>query len=454
MEQNSTKKVFKMSIPIFIELLLQLLVGNIDQIMISQYSQGSVAAIGNGNQIMNVVIIVLNVMCISTTILISRYLGANDQRKIIEICNVSLLVLLIISFVMSFILIVGNHWIFTWMQVPQEVLTEAGHYLAVVGLFVFVQGLYMNFAAILRSFGYMKEVMFVAAVMNIINICGNAILINGLFGFPRLGILGAALSTNMSKLIGLLLIFWMFRKYLSIRISKKYLHPFPMQTLKQMLHIGVPSGGEELSYNISQICILKFINLFGTAVIATKVYCSILANIAYVYSMALSQATQIMVSYFMGANEKELVKKHVWTTLGISMVIALSITGLLYFNSDHIFRIFTDDPMILALGKKILFIEFFLEIGRTVNIVMTKCLVAVGDVMFPVFTGIICMWSLAVGFSYIIGIHMGYGLVGIWIAMAIDECIRGIVFIFRFYYLSHAKKGILNTGLEQLPVTS
>ena len=70
-----TKTVFKMSIPIFIELLLQLLVGNIDQFMISQYSEVSVGAVGNANQIINIVTIFLNVMCISTTILVSQYIG-------------------------------------------------------------------------------------------------------------------------------------------------------------------------------------------------------------------------------------------------------------------------------------------------------------------------------------------------------------------------------------------
>ncbi len=438
--QDSTKNVFKMSVPIFIELLLQLLVGNVDQIMISRYSQGSVAAIGNGNQIMNIVIIVLNVMSVATTILISRYLGAQDKRKINEVCNVSLLVLGIVALFATAIIFIGHSSIFLWMKVPSDILEEAGQYLTIVAICILAQGFYMVLASILRSFGFMKEVMYVAAIMNIINIIGNILLINGLLGLPQLGILGAAISTDISKCIGLFLIFLLFRKNIAVELSFKYLRPFPLDTLKNLLKIGLPSGGEELSYNLSQVYILKFINLFGTAVIATKVYCSILANISYVYSIALSNATQIMVSYLMGALELEKIKKRVWATAGIAMIIALSITGFIYLNSEWIFHIFTSDPEIIALGKKIILIEFFLEIGRTINIVMTKCLVAVGDVMFPVFTGIIFMWLVAVLFSYIIGVHLGYGLVGIWIAMTLDECLRGIVFIFRFYSNRWEKK--------------
>ena len=81
-EKYDNKTIFMMSLPIFVELLLQLLVGNIDQFMISKYSQEAVAAIGNGNQIMNIVIVVLNVMSVSTTILISQYLGAKINLKV------------------------------------------------------------------------------------------------------------------------------------------------------------------------------------------------------------------------------------------------------------------------------------------------------------------------------------------------------------------------------------
>lgn len=428
----SSKDVFKMSIPIFIELLLQLLVGNVDQFMLSHYSQNAVAAIGNGNQIMNVVIIVLNVMSVATTVLISQYLGANDKRKINEVCNVSLVVIGIASFITTLLVTIFYKQIFLWLKIPEDIFKEAANYLLIVGSFILVQGFYMVFAAILRSFGMLKHVMWTAAIMNTLNIIGNAILINGLLFFPRLGIVGAAISTNISKAIGLLIVVLLFIKRTDAKLSTKYINPFPFDVMKKILGIGVPAGGEALSYNMSQIYLFKFINIFGTAVIATKVYCSMLANIAYVYSIAIAEASQIVVGYFAGANQPKKINKRVKSTIIISLAFSLSITLLLLLNSDRILGIFTHDPVILELGKKILLIEFFLEIGRSVNITMTKCLVAVGDVNFPVIVGIISMWGIAVVGSYILGVKMGYGLIGIWIAMAFDEAVRGIIFIIRF----------------------
>lgn len=121
---HTTSTIVIMSIPIFIELLLQLLVGNIDQFMISQYSQDSVAAIGNGNQVMNIAIIVLNAMSLATTVLLAQYLGAQDKRKISQICTVSVLVITVASVIAGALMVGLNQPLFSWMNVPHFVIDD------------------------------------------------------------------------------------------------------------------------------------------------------------------------------------------------------------------------------------------------------------------------------------------------------------------------------------------
>ena len=431
-EDYNTKTVFKMSMPIFIEMFLQLLVGNIDQMMISQYSEGSVAAVGNANQIINIVIIFLNVMCIATTILVSQYIGSGNRKKISEVCTVSLSFIVFISAVISGILILFSRQIFTMLNVPAEILDEACTYIKIIGGFIVIQGLYLTIASALRSYKLMNDVMIASVIMNVLNIAGNAVLINGLFGMPRLGIVGAAISTNISKFAGLIIVIIILIRKTEARVKLKYLKPFPKETLKKMLYIGLPTAGEELSYSFSQMVILMFINLFGTAVIATKVYASMLANVAYVYTISISAATQIVIGYFIGADRIDKIEERVWSTMKISILVSLSITVLIYLNSDFIFGIFTDNIEVINLGKKIMFIELILEIGRAVNIVMTRCLLAIGDIYVPAVTTFLFAWVVAVGLSYILGVKMELGLVGIWIAMCLDECIRAVVFSLRF----------------------
>lgn len=160
-------------------------------------------------------------------------------------------------------------------------------YTRIVGGAVVIQGLYIELCAVLRSYTLLREVCVSSVDDEPHDVGGNAILINGWLGLPRMGVTGAAVSTCISKAVGLALVLWTLHRKCSVRFSLRYLHPFPLHTCRQLLMIAMPSGAESLSYNVSQIMILRFINLMGTTVIATKVYASMLANVAYVYAIAV-----------------------------------------------------------------------------------------------------------------------------------------------------------------------
>ena len=170
----------------------------------------------------------------------------------------------------------------------------------------------------------------------------------------------------------------------------------------------------------------------GAAVVSAKVYGSMLANVAYVYSIAVGQATQIILGYMIGSRKLDEVSGRVWSTIRIALAASELLTLLILIFCDPIYSIFTDDPVIHALGRQILYVEFGLEIGRSINIVMTRCLTTAGDVWYPVGVGIFSMWVVAVGGSWLLGHALNWGLVGIWIAMACDECLRGALFTIRF----------------------
>lgn len=431
-KMNTNRNLFFMSLPIFVELLLQLLVGNIDQMMVSRVSQQSVASIVNANQIMNLVIIVLSMASTAATVILSQYLGAEDKANSSRTCMVSILMITVVSLLSTLLVFAGYKPLYKALRVPEEIFDEASLYLLIVGACITVQGLYLIFSAIIRAFAMMKEVMIVSIVMNVMNIIGNAILINGWFGMPRLGAIGAAISTDISKLVGLGLMILLFVKRTNVKLGLRFLKPFPVQIMKKLCLLAVPSGVESFSYNMSQICILGIVNSFGTMVTVTKGYCSIFANLAYVYAMAIASATQIVLGYLIGAKKIDLIQKRVNATQKVALAACVGLAVLLFLGSNYIFPIFTDDPEIIALGRRILFIEIFLEIGRAVNIVMTKCLIAVGDAVTPTVVGVSFQWGVAFVGAWVFGIIFGWGLEGVWVAMAIDECLRGLIFVVHF----------------------
>ena len=431
-KMNTNRNLFFMSLPIFVELLLQLLVGNIDQMMVSRVSQQSVASIVNANQIMNLVIIVLSMASTAATVILSQYLGAEDKANSSRTCMVSILMITVVSLLSTLLVFAGYKPLYKALRVPEEIFDEASLYLLIVGACITVQGLYLIFSAIIRAFAMMKEVMIVSIVMNVMNIIGNAILINGWFGMPRLGAVGAAVSTDISKLVGLGLMILLFVKRTNVKLGLRFLKPFPVQIMKKLCLLAVPSGVESFSYNMSQMCILGIVNSFGTMVTVTKGYCSIFANLAYVYAMAIASATQIVLGYLIGAKKIDLIQKRVNATQKVALAACVGLAVLLFLGSNYIFLIFTDDPEIIALGRRILFIEIFLEIGRAVNIVMTKCLIAVGDAVTPTVVGVSFQWGVAFVGAWVFGIIFGWGREGVWVAMAIDECLRGLIFAVHF----------------------
>ena len=421
-KMNTNRNLFFMSLPIFVELLLQLLVGNIDQMMVSRVSQQSVASIVN----------VLSMASTAATVILSQYLGAEDKANSSRTCMVSILMITVVSLLSTLLVFAGYKPLYKALRVPEEIFDEASLYLLIVGACITVQGLYLIFSAIIRAFAMMKEVMIVSIVMNVMNIIGNAILINGWFGMPRLGAVGAAVSTDISKLVGLGLMILLFVKRTNVKLGLRFLKPFPVQIMKKLCLLAVPSGVESFSYNMSQMCILGIVNSFGTMVTVTKGYCSIFANLAYVYAMAIASATQIVLGYLIGAKKIDLIQKRVNATQKVALAACVGLAVLLFLGSNYIFLIFTDDPEIIALGRRILFIEIFLEIGRAVNIVMTKCLIAVGDAVTPTVVGVSFQWGVAFVGAWVFGIIFGWGLEGVWVAMAIDECLRGLIFAVHF----------------------
>ena len=137
-----TKRVFHLSLPIFAELLLQLLVGNMDQFMIAHFGSAAVASIGNGNQVMNVVIIVLTTMSTASTILLTQHIGAGRTgEECDEIATVGMTVIAVFSFAVGLFLLLDPEVLFRLLRTPEDAFAGACLYTRIVGGGVLLQGL-------------------------------------------------------------------------------------------------------------------------------------------------------------------------------------------------------------------------------------------------------------------------------------------------------------------------
>lgn len=433
-----------MTWPIFIELFLQILVGNIDQLMLSHYNETAVAAVGNANQIMTILLLAFTVINLASTIMISRYIGADDQHSVRQIYSLSALVNFVLGCFLCIVVLTLGETLLRSMKVPEELIPEATAYLKITALSLPFHALMLTFSSFLRAHAHMATVTLMTGVINVINILGNAAFIYGIGSFPQMGAAGAALSTSICRTVGMVLVVAsFFRKVDGAYIGFKALRPFPAVLLKKLLAIGLPSGGETLSYNFSQMASLVFINTLGTYVVTTRMYCIMFAQICYLLILAVSQAGQIIISYHVGAKEYEAANQECRHILRTFTPITVGITIILCLFAKPIFSFLTSDPRIVTLGQQVLLVEIVLEIGRCHNIVLVRNLQAVGDVRFPVAIGIASQWIIAVGLAYILCISCKLGLLGLWLAFTVDENLRAVIFRRRW------NKGEWRLRLEQ-----
>ena len=199
-----------------------------------------------------------------------------------------------------------------------------------------------------------------------------------------------------------------------------------------MVSIGIPTAGESISYSISQLLIMSIVNTMGLVATNTKIYASTISNFSYLYSVSIAQATMIITGHLVGAKKEDAAYKRVLKSLGSSLVISVSIAVISFLISDFTFPFFTENAEIIKLGHKILAVGIVLEIGRTANLVIIQSMRAAGDIKFPTYLGMGSMWFVSVLFSFLLGKVCGLGLIGVWIAMAMDECLRGIIVYVRW----------------------
>jgi Na+-driven multidrug efflux pump len=244
----------------------------------------------------------------------------------------------------------------------------------------------------------------------------------------------------------------MYRR-LPIRIEIQDYFNFNLTHIKKIMKIGVPSAGEQLSYNTSQMAMTAIIAMLGAAALSTRVYTWNVMSFIMLFGLAFGQGTQILIGYKVGAGDFEAAYRQLLKSLKVSFIITIFIAIFVSIFRVNIMSLFTDNKEIIKTGSTLLLLCLILEPGRTFNLVVINSLRATGDAVFTVKMGVLSMWGIAVPLSYFLGIHYGLGLAGVWIAFITDEWLRGIIMYYRWKSRAWESK-VLVQKKQRKPVSS
>ena len=445
MANTSLKRQLKViTIPVFIELALVMLLGAVDTVMLSHYSDNSVAAVGLDNQLMSLIFLVYQFFSMGAAILCAQYIGAGMRKRLVQVVGMALVVNLLLGMAVSALLFFYAEHLLILMGLRPELMGDGLVYLKLTGALSFFQALSLTFSASLRSADKVVWPMAVTGIVNVLNILGNYVLIFGHWGFPQLGVEGAAIATAASRAVSMVLLAIVHFRVHIPRFPLSYFRPIPWKELRNLLKIGIPAMSENISYSLSQVVITYFINQISNEALAARTYCANMIMFVYLFCLSITQGGDILVGHLVGQWRHQAA--YVLGNYFFRWALIITLTGsvMLALAGPTLLNAFTDNEEIIQMGIWVLVVDVFLEAGRTSNIFAGSTLRATGDVVYPFVVGIIFQWSIAVGLSYVIGIPLGYGLVGMWIGFALDESIRGVILVRRWQSGKWRTKSFVN----------
>ena len=429
---NENTPLMLLAGPMFAEMLLNILVNNVDTMMLSHYSQNSVGAVGNANQILLFLNLMFNIIATATSVVVAQYLGAKQYDKMNTIYTLAVSVNCVSGLLFSGAFVFSKKLILHAIDVPTEMLQDAYTYINIVGGTMVFLAMYNVMLQILRCNGFANVGMIISIVINVINVAGNYLFLYGPLKHLNLGVAGVALATATSRVVALIVAVVFFYVKKIGKFGFKYVRPFPFRLLVEMIKIGAPAAGENMSYNLYQIFLLSIINGMGPDAVNAKVYSATLVSLSMVFSNSAAMATQIITGHLVGAGKEDAAYKRVFLTLKISLPITVGLATVNWLLSPLSLQLFTDNTVVIKYASYIMLVDIAIEIGRCLNMTFVSSLKAAGDYIFPLIVGLIMMWGIGATVGYTMGVGLGIGVAGVFMGTASDECLRGLVTMWRW----------------------
>lgn len=428
---NGSKKLtlFGLAWPILIETALFMTLGIVDVFVLSQYNDLAAGAVSTANQATSIVTIVFTVISTASAVLIAQYLGAGKKESASRIAALAVTLNFVMGLLVSALLVLFHRPVLQFIGAKGELLDMAGQYLSIVGGFLFLQSVMNAMAVIIRNHGMTKISMFVTVGMNLVN-TGLDILF--VLGFD-MGVTGVAVATSFSRAVGVAVLAVVLFKKVEKPSMFRLLKPFPWRDVRDMLKIGVPGALETALYNVSQLVITAIVlHCLTENELIAKTYVQNITMFFYIFAVAIGQASQILIGHLVGAGETDEAYRRGFRAHRTALLITAGVCAAGVLLRYPLLGLFTENTDVLTLGANVLLINIALEFGRTTNLVLIASLRGAGDVYFPTACAIFSNWALSVLGSYVLAVALGWGLYGMWIALAADEVVRGVLMILRW----------------------
>ncbi|WP_027091607.1 MATE family efflux transporter [Cohnella thermotolerans] len=437
--------------PIFIEVLLQTMLGTVDTVMVSRISDDAVAVVGFANQLFNALNTLFMTIAAGTGILVAQRLGSRRGEDARTIAIMGVTVSTAIGLALSALLYTQPRAIARLLHLSDELMPLADTYISYVGGGMFMVAMTAALSTVIRNTGNTRGPMYTGIAINLLHIVLNYVFIFGAFGFPKWGLTGVTVSDNVCRFLSSAILLYMFLFAFERKIRFAEFRTFNAKLFKEILRIGWPLGVNMSCWVFSQLAIYSFLAILGAKELAARTYMNTLESFCFMLGYAFALAVQIQIAHLYGASRTKDAYKAAYRALGLGLSLVMANALILFALGRQMLGLFTSDSEILAMGVSLLGLNLLLQPGKMLNMALGNALNAVGDTRYIMYTSLASMGLIATGCSYWFGIHMGWGLIGIYCCMIADEYARGILSLLRWRerkFLRRAEAAKQQTGAE------
>lgn len=433
--------ILKLGIPIVIGQLGIVIVGLADNIMVGQYNTLHLAAASFVNSVFNIPILFGMGFSYGLTPLVGQFFGRSDKFKIGQLLRNSLLVNLCMGILMTAIM--GILWFnVDKMGQPEEILPLIRPYfLLQLASLIFVM-LFNSFKQFADGITDTKTPMYIMIGANLLNIVGNYILIYGKFGIPPMGIVGAGISTLVSRIlmfIAFALLFYRsiyYRRYLVGYKRSRYNSADILSLNKMGWMVGLQMGLENGLFSVTGI----MIGWLGSIALAAHQVVVSISTLGFMIYYGIGAAISVRVSNYYGRGDILNVKKT--TMAGFHLILCLAVVASTAFLISHNFigYLFTTSEEVVNQVSILMFLMIAYQFGDALQITYANSLRGIGDVVSMAVISFIGYFVIAMPICYICGFVLGRGITGVWVGYPIGLTLTGLMLCARYYYITRLRQ--------------
>jgi Na+-driven multidrug efflux pump len=439
----ATPRLFTLVWPLALELLFGIGVGVAGTVLAARLSDQSGAAFALTNHVVGMLFVLFRVVGAGVGVVVTQALGAGRCDTADALARSAVGASTWVGGGIALAVLVGAGPLLGLLNAPGELRPLAETLLRALALALLLDAWNASMASVMRAHLRTRDTLAVMVLMQVLQLALAVPLMLGVGSWPGLGLVGYALALIASRLLalGLHLALWRMRLDLSVRAQDWW--RLPRAELAAMAHIGLPGAAENIAWRAAFTASVAAVGLLGMQAVATQAYVLQLMGLIMLFSVATGLGVEIVVGHLIGAGELRRAHGLVRRALARGIAVALLVALLFALAGPWLLRLFTQDPAIIHQGTLLLWCCLLLEPGRTFNLVVINALRAAGDARYPVVAGAASMLVVLAGGSWLLGVKLGLGLVGVWIAYAADEWLRGLLMWRRWSRLSwvpHARQ--------------